>query len=184
MTASMTGLTRIMGSTMRLTRTLHGTAVPEQPSTQGTWTGRPPSCPRARDTQARLLASLAGAWHDSIPREAHRPFHDWTVCCKAVVSLHDHHVDNPLHTQSRWPRPSLQHVATFWPHLDPKHALTPDGNPYREHDITSDQPCRGEVGLAVAQRVLARPELAALELFSFRADGSRKRLVIRLDKVS
>ncbi len=40
------------------------------------------------------------------------------------------------------------------------------------------------MGLAVAQRVLARPELAALELFSFRAYGSRKRLVIRLDKVS
>jgi hypothetical protein len=41
---------------------------------------------------------------------------------------------------------------------------------------------RGEVGLAIAQKVLARPELAALELFSFRAYGSRKRLVIRLDK--
>ena len=45
-------------------------------------------------------------------------------------------------------------------------------------------PCRGEVGLAIAQKVLSRPELAALELFSFRAYGSRKRLVIRLDKAS
>ena len=40
------------------------------------------------------------------------------------------------------------------------------------------------MGLAITQKVLARPELAALELFSFRAYGSRKRLVIRLDKVS
>ena len=59
-----------------------------------------------------------------------------------------------------------------------------DLKPKPKPNITSSRRCRGEVGLAVAQRVLARPELAGLELFSFRAYGSRKRLVIRLDKVS
>lgn len=42
---------------------------------------------------------------------------------------------------------------------------------------------RGEVALAAAQKVLAMPALDGLELFSFRAHGSRKRLDIRLDKV-
>ena len=42
---------------------------------------------------------------------------------------------------------------------------------------------RGEVALAAVQKVLAMPELDGLELFSFKAHGTRKRLDIRLDKV-
>ena len=39
------------------------------------------------------------------------------------------------------------------------------------------------MALAAVQKVLAMPALDGLELFSFRAHGSRKRLDIRLDKV-
>ncbi len=54
MRTSMTGLTRVTGWTTMLTRTLRGTAVPEQPSTPGMWTGRPSSCPRARYTSTAV----------------------------------------------------------------------------------------------------------------------------------
>ncbi len=42
---------------------------------------------------------------------------------------------------------------------------------------------RGQTALEVARKVLARPSMHGLEIFSFRAVPSRKRLAVRLDKV-
>lgn len=43
--------------------------------------------------------------------------------------------------------------------------------------------CRGQTALEAARKVLARPSMDGLEIFSMRAVPSRNRLEIRLDKV-
>jgi hypothetical protein len=43
--------------------------------------------------------------------------------------------------------------------------------------------CRGKAALQAAENVLKLPELAGLQLYSFRAAAKRDRLYIRLDKV-
>ena len=43
--------------------------------------------------------------------------------------------------------------------------------------------CRGKAALQAAENVLHLPELAGLQLYSFRAAAKRDRLYIRLDKV-